>query len=331
MQKDPVDFDQFLKQVLPLLDGQMAILGTHIQDRPLSAARSIVDIYILSVKGDTKENYIEKPWFAQIFKSVRGWYERRYGVAMNKPRLAAVLGVFSYFDTPYLIRVPLVVSEPVGDGTVWIKFPVDILASEDPYLWVQPPLPVDLPPKRRASIDVSIKRTVTLLRSINLDLTTADLDESDQRSMVRNVIRHLEKAASDMVSDDRLNASIGVWDLHMACEKVIKVYLSRKRVEYPPIHDLRKLQRLVPPELDWSETKRALAAMPSERRVMAWRYSQGTPPTPKELERMYFSTLSICAIYAGRLPHKFRMANGAFHLRRPPWFGDALDQADVLP
>lgn len=323
MAKTPDSFEHALRDVLPILDEQMATIGTPVQDRPLLAARQIVDIFVLEVHGDTKENYIEKPWFAQIFKLVRTWYEKRYGEAVTKSRQATALGIFHFFGTPYLLRVPLVLSKPVGDGTAWIHFPTEVQESEDPFSWVQPLLPKDITAKRKASVTAVIIQVAILLRSININLNTADLAEPDQRSMARSIIRHLGKAASDITTDDRSDVSLAVWEIHMACEKAMKVYLSQKKIDYPFDHDLRKLQRLASSELDWSDAKLALATMPSERRVMDWRYSKGTPPTPKELDRMYTAALQLCSIYSKRLTHTLKMENAAFHISQPPWFGNA--------
>jgi hypothetical protein len=131
MSKPPATFDEFLRDTLPWIDEHLAARGTAVQDRPLTAARQIVDLFVIEVRADTKENYLQKTWFAGIFKSINNWYERRYGDALRKSRQAKALGIVTYFGTPYLLRVPLVFTEPGENGTSWINFPCDVLPSED--------------------------------------------------------------------------------------------------------------------------------------------------------------------------------------------------------
>ena len=60
MNKSPATFEKFLRDTLPLLDEHLAATGTAVQDRPLTAARQIVDLFIVDIKGDTKEDYLQK-------------------------------------------------------------------------------------------------------------------------------------------------------------------------------------------------------------------------------------------------------------------------------
>ncbi len=332
MSKPPATFDEFLRDTLPWIDEHLAARGTAVQDRPLTAARQIVDLFVIEVRGDTKENYLQKTWFAGIFKSINKWYERRYGDALRKSRQAKAFGIVTYFGTPYLLRVPLVFTEPGENGTAWINFPCEVLPSEEPLDWIETPPPLDtMKPKRKLALRVAAIRVATALRAINLDMNTANLTKERHRGLARSVIRHFEKAASDTATNEAENLSLAIWELQMACEKSIKVYLSQKQIEYPATHDLRALHRLALDGTDWSEVKTAMPGMPSEKRVMAWRYAEIPPPTPKEVERVYSSALVLCGAYAKRLSRKLIMRNAAIQIRRPPWFGEAqpCDQPDL--
>lgn len=115
MTKPPETFEALLREVLPWIDEHLETSGTAVQERPLAAARQLVDHFVLAIEGDTKDNYLVKPWFAGIFQPVYKWYERRYGQALTRPRQASVRGLVSHFATPCLIRVPLVLAEPNED------------------------------------------------------------------------------------------------------------------------------------------------------------------------------------------------------------------------
>lgn len=324
MSKPPTTFDEFLRETLPWIDEHLAASGTAVQDRPLTAARQIVDLFVIEIHGDTKENYHQKTWFARIFKSIYKWYERRYGDTLKKSRQARALGIVTYFGTPYLLHVPLVFTEPGEDGTAWVNFPREVLPSEDPLGWIETPPPFDtMTPKRKQALRIAATHVATALRAINLDLNTADTTEEKHRGLARSVIRHFEKAASDTAANDRENSSLAIWELQMACEKSIKVYLSQKQIDYPATHDLRHLQKLALDGADWSEVRAAMPGMPSEKRVMAWRYAEIPPPKPKEMERIYKSALCLCGEYAKRLSRKLIMKNASIQIRRPPWLGEA--------
>lgn len=324
MNKSPATFEEFLRDTLPWLDERLAAVGTAVHDRPLTAARQIVDLFIVDIKGDTKENYPQKTWFAGIFKSIYEWYKHRYGESLTKSRQTSVFGIVTYFGTPYLLRVPLVFVEPGEKETVWLQFPCEVLPAENPLKWIETPPPIDaIAPKHKQALVEAVTRVATALRAINLDLNTASHAKQEHGALARSVIHHLKKAAEDIVADDRGNVSLAIWELQMACEKTIKVYLSQKQIEYPMTHDLRQLQKLALDESDWSVAKKAMAAMPSEKRVMAWRYAGILPPTPKEVERIYNSTLCLCGLYAQRLYRKLVLKNAAIQIRRPPWHGDA--------
>ncbi len=139
--------------------------------------------------------------------------------------------------------------------------------------------------------------------------------------MAISVLRHLDKAASDICALDREATSLAMWELNLACEKCMKAYLTQEGITYPMTHDLRALNKLAPTKHDWSEVKGALAAFPSEARIMKWRYQQITSPTMNELWRFYQVAMQICSIYAGRMSRTYVLDNFALHLSRPPWLG----------
>jgi hypothetical protein len=132
-------------------------------------------------------------------------------------------------------------------------------------------------------------------------------------------MRHLDKAAADMCTPGHESASLAVWDLHMACEKTMKAYLTQQSIAHPETHDLRELNRLAPSKHDWSPLRLALGNFPSESRVMSWRYQEIAAPTLSDLWRFYGVTLQVCATYASRMDRNYVFNNFSVHLRKPPW------------
>ena len=310
-----------LQESLPWIDELFAKEGKPVYSRPFAATQFVIEHFVVEIKGDTKDNYLSKPWFVSFFDPILKWYERRYGKALLTSPQSRSIGLVHYFNSPLTFHVALVLHEAGENETTWVRFPREVLPEEDPLDWLDAAPPGEtMPSKRREALRASVRSVADLLRGINNDLNSADLGKSAARSLVGTVLKHLGKAATDGASHEPLTAALGVWDLQMACEKTMKAFISQTGVAPPETHDLRALHRLANAGGDRTrEAKPFLSAMPSERRVMAWRYSELVPPTPLEFFRFYLATLKIVAVYASRMPRKYVFNNFAVQLKKPPW------------
>jgi HEPN domain-containing protein len=305
---------------LPRLDEELSKVGMPVSKRPMEAARFFVDHLVLGIEGDSKEGYLAKPWFAYIFRPVQDWYKNRYGEAQVHPE-RAMAGADKHHGALYLVRVPLTIAKPQGDGTCWVTFAKDVLPGEDPASWVvDGPSLTHMRPRQLASLQRNASATATWIRGIANHLLTADMKEAT-KTMANSVLRHLDKGASDMCVHGQEAASLSVWELHMACEKAMKAYLSQQGFSSPKTHDLRELNKLAPAMHDWSEVSAALTRFPSEQRVMQWRYHERPAPTGSDLWRFYGVALQICTVYTARMTRKHVFNNFSVQLRRPPWLG----------
>lgn len=312
--------ESLLQESLPWIDDRFAKDGKPVHARPFAATQVIIELFVVEIEGDTKDNYLSKPWFIAFFDPILRWYERRYGKALLASPQSSSIGLVQYYNSPITFHVPLVLNEPGEDGTTWVRFPKQVLPAEDPLTWLDaaPPLAA-IPDKRRETLRTSVCMVADLLRGINNDLNTADLGKSAARSLVGTVLKHLDKAATDGASHDPPTVALGVWELQMACEKAMKAFISQGGVKHPQTHDLRALHRLANANGDrTAEAKQFVSAMPSERRVLAWRYSELAPPTPSEFFRFYLATLRVVALYASRMPRKYVFNNFAVQLKKPP-------------
>lgn len=319
----------FLEDLLPKLDSTFAKTGTPVSERPMKAACFIVDELILDIQGVTKEHYLQKTWFASIFIPVQNWFKKRYGAAQVHPK-RNVRGVVKHFGAFYLLSIPLTLSKPQDDGTCWLVFAKDVLAEEDATDWIVDGPSLDcLTHAQGNALRRDATNTATQIRSLANDLMTADLADETDRAMVASVLRHLDKAASDMCTPNHESASLSIWDLHMACEKTIKAYLTQKSIAYPlKTHDLRELNRLATSEHDWMSVKSSLGKFPSVSRVMQWRYQEIDEPPIDHLWRYYCAALEVCSAYASRMSRKWTFNNFSVHLRKPPWLGGAAITGD---
>lgn len=316
----PSSYEALLAETLPTLDEIFAKENRPVHERPLQAARFIVDHMIVQVAGDTKDNYLSKTWFVGILHPVVRWYEQRYGSELPHPRHPAAHGLVSHFGALYVLRVDLIVSEKDGDGHRWVRFPKEVLPAEEPLNWlVSPPPLATMKTNRRVALAAAAKHVAKRLRCINNDLNTATQASAAVQRMATSVIRHLDKAALDAASSNLDSHSLVPWELQMACEKTMKVYLKQSNSQYPENHDLRALNKLSEPTLNWSEGRKSLAAFPSDTRVMKWRYSELAPPTAPEMWRMYGAAVELVSGYASRMSREFTFTNFAVKLKKAPW------------
>ena len=128
----PVSYEALLRETLPWIDERFSKDRRAVPERPFAAARIIVDDFIVDIEGDTKDDYLTKPWFAGIYQPIYKWYEGRYGQALTRSRQAQTRGLVPYFGTPLLFRLPLVLNEPGLGGTTWVRFPKEVLESRTP-------------------------------------------------------------------------------------------------------------------------------------------------------------------------------------------------------
>jgi HEPN domain-containing protein len=316
----PITFEALLRDILPTLDAGYAKAGRPVQDRPLAAARFIVEHMIVEIEGETKEEYFLKPWFAGIYQPSYDWLERRYGTGLTVSRQAHTYGLVDYLGSLLSFRLPLVFTSPGEDGTSWVHFPNAALCEEPVLSWINnlPPWN-ELPARRRAKLEASVRSTATQLRRINVNLNTADIEQPKARSLVGTVMRHFEKAAADAVSVDHSAMCLAVWELQMACEKTMKGFLAQRLGEYPETHNLRALHKLAAGATDLSDSRRHLSAFPAESRVIAWRYSEIPAPKPSEFLRFYVAATNLCQDYSEKMHRKIVFKNFALQIKAPPW------------
>lgn len=312
-------FEGFLKETLPMIDEFFDKIDLEVHKRPLKAACQIVDHFLIEVEGDTKDDYFLKPWFIKICHSVDDWYALRYGETAILPPKRLLLGLVTHHSTLYKLNIPFIIRKPGENNTTWIKFPIEVFPDENVLEWIEPKLPYEaITEKRRISLVKTIITIAATLRLINNNLSTAEYKDSKARAMAESVLHHFEKAASDATNQDRKNSSLAPWELNMACEKIIKSYLSQQNISFPKTHDLRTLHKLADPNGSMAKEKKALSEMPSEQRIINWRYGESSPPTQKEIMRIYSASLIFCRLYTNKLTRKIVFSNASFQIRNPP-------------
>lgn len=319
------EFDEFLTEVLPDFDAVLAEQGVGLTQRAFRASMLIVEHCILEIKGDTKDDYLNKAWFGSLFRAVNKWYEKRYGNALQQRKLSTVSAVISAFGTPFRAEVPLVVNEPpLPNKTFWLSFPITVPPSEEHMAWIVNPPNFDSSTSgERDTVSSALIEAAAHLRATHVNLMTADHETERTRSLAQGILPHLEKGALDIARAEANSRSIAVWELNFACEKAIKTFLRQQHVDPPNTHDIHRLHRLVTDRFGANEMDGAVVMLPSEKVAVKHRYAEIPSPSIADTLSIYRAALSIANGYSHKLSRKYTFNNAKFHLKMPPW----LDQS----
>src|SRR6266404_1134550 len=137
---EPTSFEDAIRICVVEIDGYLSERRVPIPDRIFQAALLFVEHNVQEIEGDSKDDFFDKIWFQIIFRTIRSWYEERYGAAAKRPDVV-LSGVCEVAGAFFEIRVPvtLVRTEKPGE-TIWLVFSVDLQPEENPTNWfVVPP------------------------------------------------------------------------------------------------------------------------------------------------------------------------------------------------
>ena len=127
-----------LEYQLPIFDDILAEAQKPLSERPLAAAFYFVDYCIVDIKGDSKDNFLEKEWFKSIYKLIKQWYDDRYGSARKYSKDSFALGVALIYKTPFELKIPLsIAQEWEGNDKRWFCHPTSVHENENVFDWIK--------------------------------------------------------------------------------------------------------------------------------------------------------------------------------------------------
>jgi hypothetical protein len=126
---------------LPLIDGLMTKMNVPLGQRPFQAAVFLVRECVVAIEGDTKDDFWRRPWFAAMYRVIDGWYEERYGDALDARSGKIECGLAVIYELPFKLLIPVTLIEPDQPGeSFWLVYPSEVLPNEDILGWlVKPP------------------------------------------------------------------------------------------------------------------------------------------------------------------------------------------------
>ncbi|ASJ76198.1 hypothetical protein [Granulosicoccus antarcticus] len=313
-------FGDYVREWIPLIDAYLAKQQKPIRGRVLSAALHFVDDVIVEVRGDTKEDYHEKPWFAIVYWHVRKWYEDFYGDQLNQPT-DELPGVVFINHTPFELRMAITVSEVVEEGVSSnMVFPVEVRPEDKLTDWfLSPPNTSMIPAEGHDKLDTEIRTIVLNTRTLNLGLMTAKLESPSLNEFAGSIVGHIRTAICLILSNNTEGQSVSIWELHMAVEKSIKLFLEQRSIGYTKTHDVRKLRDLAPSDFDSTSLDEYFGNMISGSEAVKRRYCQGDEMSSDYIFNFYMSSLAITSFYADSLDRTYGVKNAKFTFKKPPW------------
>ncbi|ORC33845.1 hypothetical protein B4O97_14370 [Marispirochaeta aestuarii] len=228
------DIDDYFKESKPM------------SVRPYYATYALIENYITIKKGDSvisdKQDFENSIWFKYIYQNVLEWYRRRYGKRLLKERPSdfghAVVRIYNDF---FLVRIPYILTRHNKDNSYWIIYPSSVQRGENIIEYIQdPPNIVNLSESENQKLLKKLRKYIREIRTIRANLLTAKI-ENENKDLKDSIMVHLKKSASLIVENKNSMAlSLAFYELHMAVEKCLKIYISQK-MQYPKTHDIRKL------------------------------------------------------------------------------------------
>jgi len=236
---------KILEDQLPIFDDILAESQKPLRERPLAAAFYFVDYCIVDIKGDSKDNFLEKEWFKSIYTLIKQWYADRYGAARTSSKKPIAVGAVLIYKTPFELNIPLsIAQEWEGDDRRWFCLPVSIQEDENVFDWIKngpniEKIPeTDLEDLKSRICDISKNN-----RAIHVNLMSASLKQSLHK--ISNTIpAHLDKASNDILSLESGRISTSYWEIHLAIEKALKLIILQNEREHQNKHNLDKLCRI---------------------------------------------------------------------------------------
>lgn len=317
-----------INDILDLIDRQLALGNVPISQRCFHAAIEFVTKFVIKIKtngletDDFKTDFYEKDWFKSLYNHIKSWYCDRYGEALKESTSQPIIGVVSLYDTPFKVLVPLTVrwAVEIPGKSAWFTIPNSVLEKEDVIEWLQSPPNLDsLSTSITERLYSELSHIGFSLRSINVNLMTADKENENIRGMASGIISHLQNAADDILKSNSGGVSYAFWELHLAVEKSIKVLLLQHGSQKHHHHNLHELFKKAKYEYGIEIEAQKLLNLPSNQDAIKYRYGEKAGTTSEYAIAVYYDVLDIVRETTKALKRKIIMNNASFLIQLPPW------------
>lgn len=310
-----------INEWMPTIDNVLASQNEKLQQRPLNAAILLVRHVLVEIKGQDKNQFIDTSWFIAFVNYITEWYKQQYGDLFEKDNLN-IKGLVFINNYPVEINFPYTKLIDEGDkDTFAIKFLnkyEEELENWENYIY--------LPPNSKSNNHNNIKDDVIanleIHREIFHNINTATTTSNEESALAKDITLHLNNAISIITNSVGSCYNLAFWEFHLAIEKLLKLSISQKEIEYPKKHDLNKLFLLIAKKDDAIINE--LSKLPNHNEIISIRYGAPQITNINKVKDAYDVTLNVICEISKRLKCKYRMGGVTVYMKRPKYAGCKL-------
>jgi hypothetical protein len=305
---------------MPFIDEHLQKLNVPIFDRFMRAAYFFVDFAIIDSNYESKEELLKSAAFIEgIIPLVNDWYWDKFGELAKSPVNRTYSGIITPYGHPVLVKIPATTSRvEVPNETAWLTFPDCLTENESIGDMAQTKIDLDkLHGEEVDRLSTEFSEVVSMTRKINLNVGSAGGIDTEAANMADGIWGHIEKSIVDILSFQDIQASIGCWELHLAIEKTLKVYLKQICGSWVFGHDLNKLSSKInnhDANLDFS----VIQSLPSDKDAIKLRYAELVKNVSEAVD-YYKKALRLIEKVTSKYERKYSINNASFLLKMAPW------------
>ncbi|MEA3358400.1 MAG: HEPN domain-containing protein [Thermodesulfobacteriota bacterium] len=311
---------EFMDYQLPNIDQMLSENQEPLSKRPLAAALFFVNHCIIEIKGETKENFLEKEWFRSVYRLIKKWYEERYGYALKETSDYVALGIVLIYNTPFQLSIPLSISqEKEGTDKQWFCLPCSVIDDENVIDWiVKKPNIENMTKEELDGLQKSIVDLAENARSTHINLMTASL-ETNLQKISSTIQAHIDKAIQDILSLEPGRISTSYWEIHLAIEKAVKLIILQNGRDHQNKHDLDKLCKIANNIKGIKLDCNIFSGFPKDDEAIKQRYGEGSFYTIQEAVINITHASEVVPVITKLLDREFIMDNARVLIALPPW------------
>jgi hypothetical protein len=319
-------FDNTIIEWLSVIDEKLGSINVPLNQRPFQAACTFVDKVIIQIRGDDKDDFLEKPWFIYIYNKTYDWYENKYADRFSNDNNKQTISAHVVFSgVIYRINIPRVLSEPADDESMsWMVIPKEVLPYENVLDWIDhKPNLAFFTNKEKELLINNISSIGLHHRTINNSLMSVGRIPDKIKSLGYGSIAHFQTASS-IISDNKSSEfDTAIWEIHIAIEEMLKLALFQKNNEIPYIHDLRKLNAILTQNSIVKQNS-FFDIFPDDHTAINARYGQIHLSDLETINQYFVIGLEYCTNIADSLDKILVMENGRFLLKNPFYYSKRI-------
>jgi HEPN domain-containing protein len=305
---------------LPQIDEVLEERRLPVHKRSFQASILFVQECVIEVSPMTKEELILGEHFSIIVNHSLDWYIEKYGELAENPKKEILSGITRYRNQPVLLNIPFTTSKTEKEGeTAWLSYPDHLQADELHFNLFNVKISLEsLSETELEILKTEVEEVVALSRRTNISLMMESGLNEGAKNMSGSIWAHIEKAISDILSQKKENLSVACWELHLAVEKALKVYISQFPIEEKPWgHDLIELckqAKLLGLVID----KALLETLPNYKDAIKLRYGELQVDSRTAI-KYYLTALKLVCSITEQLKREFSIYNASFLIKKSGW------------